>query len=145
MEKPVKDLRESVNNTTEMTEEQRKAIRYYSSVLDKYFESYEELLKEETQYLNKEYKEKEEKELAVKNLKDLYTKYSTLKDEMIKVCDEYFTARIKFLNKYGEYISFSRQDESDPELINITVDTIDADEFNEELNKQFKKLIKPFF
>ena len=49
---------ETVNEEQEMTEQQRKSIRYYSSILNKYFKSYEELLKSEIEYQNKEYNEK---------------------------------------------------------------------------------------
>lgn len=94
----------------EMTQEQLDAICYKSKLLNKYFDSYEELKAEEDAY-RKEHDEKlklaEEKKARAKEIEDLYRHLQEVKREAVKAINdaekEYIDKRNEFVKDYGSF------------------------------------------
>ncbi len=93
-----------------MGDEQKADIVYRSKLLNKYFEDYDELVKEETEFK----KQKEEKEKAklektndAKKVEDAYKHLLEVKSKAAKEIKEaedmYYKERNQFIEKYGSY------------------------------------------
>lgn len=94
----------------EMTDAQREAIVYRSKLLNKYYESYEDMLRDEAEFKrqhDEELKAKEEKQHALDEIRDAYTTYVNLVDEKNKVVAEawqkYNALKDEFIKKYGYF------------------------------------------
>ena len=94
----------------EMTDEQREAIVYRSKLLNKYFESYDEMLKAEQEF-KKETEEKtklvEEKKARAKEVEDAYLEYQKVKEDcltkMAEAEKKWLELRDKFAEDYHGY------------------------------------------
>lgn len=94
----------------EMTDAQREAIVYRSKLLNKYYESYEDMLKDEAEY-KRQNEEKlklaEERKADAKAIEEARLKaIQTRKDaaEMIRKAEEEYNKLLNdFVKKYGSY------------------------------------------
>lgn len=98
------------NECNEMTDAQREAIVYHSKLLNKYFENYSDMLKEEAEFkrVNEEkLKKQEEKKARAKEVEEAYLKYEDTKREAYTRISEaeqkYLELRDKFAQDYGGY------------------------------------------
>ena len=114
----------------EMTEAQRAAIVYHSKLLNKYYESYDDMLREEAEFKrqhDEELKAKEEKQHALDEIKKAYTNYVNLVDEKNKVIAEawknFSSLREEFIKKYG-YFHMSYYDDGKTKELSLS-DVVD--------------------
>lgn len=94
----------------EMTDAQREAIVYHSKLLNRYYESYSDMLKDEAEFkkVNEEkLKKAEEKKVRAKEVEDAYLEYENTKREAYtKVAEaekKWVELRDKFAHDYGGY------------------------------------------
>lgn len=94
----------------EMTDAQREAIVYHSKVLNKYYESYEDMLREEAEFKRQnevKLKAQEEKKARAEEVKAAYEGYCKAKKEAAKMVseaeDKWLDLRAKFINDYHGY------------------------------------------
>ena len=99
-----------MKKVNEMSSEQLSAIVYKSKLLNKYFDSWEELVAEETAYKkahDEELKAKEEKSKALEEIKAAYKHYLEVVNEKTKAVqdawNEYAKLREDFATKYHGY------------------------------------------
>ena len=94
----------------EMTEEQKEAIVYRSKLLNKYFESYDEMLKAEEDFKKtneekiKKAEEKKARAAEIQKAKDYVIEVRKQAAKMIKDADDaYEQLRLQFIKDYGYY------------------------------------------
>lgn len=100
----------SESEMTEMTPEQKEAIVYRSKLLNKYYESYADLVKDETEF-KRQNDEKQKladvKRARAKEVEDAYQAYLNIKKEAFKNISEaekkYTDLRDKFAQDYHGY------------------------------------------
>ena len=89
----------------DMTEQQKEAIFYKSKLLNKYFDTWEELVEEETAYKkahDEELKAKEEKAKALEAIKDAYKNYLAVVNEQAKAVKEAWCKYVELRNDFAE-------------------------------------------
>jgi len=94
----------------EMTEEQREAIVYRSKLLNKYFESYDDMLKEEAEFKKqneeklKQQEEKKNRALEIQKAKEHLIEVRKQASDMIKEADKKYNDLVnKFIEDYHSY------------------------------------------
>lgn len=122
----------SHNLCNEMTDAQREAIVYHSKLLNKYYESYEDMLKEEAEFKRQnEEKQKlsEQKKARAEEIKSLKQKTFDARREAQKLISDadnaYYKARAEFIKDYGSYHeSYYNDGKSEVITINDMIDSL---------------------
>ena len=103
-----KEVKSEVCN--EMTDAQREAIVYRSKLLNKYYESYDDMLREEAEFKrqnDEKLKAQEEKKARAKEVEDAYANYLKVREEAFKqIADaekKWVELRDKFAEDYHGY------------------------------------------
>lgn len=98
------------NECNEMTDAQKEAIVYRSKLLNKYFENYSDMLREEAEFkrVNEEkLKKQEEKKARAKEVEEAYLHYEEVKrkaySEISEAEQNWVELRNKFAQDYGGY------------------------------------------
>ena len=120
------------DEANEMTDAQREAICYHSKLLNKYFESYDDMLREEAEFKRqneeKLKKQAERKERAAE-VEDAYKKTLEARDQARKLIEEadkkYYELRNKFIQDFGSYhISYTNTDGKEQLTVSDMVDAM---------------------
>ena len=89
----------------EMSQEQKDAIVYYSKILNKYYESYEELKADEAEFKrqnDEKSKALEVKKTRAKEVEDAYLEYQKVKEEAYQQIAEAEKKWIELRDKFAE-------------------------------------------
>ena len=89
----------------EMTDEQKEAIVYRSKLLNKYYESYEDMLKEEAEFKRQneeKLKAQEEKKARAKEVEDAFLEYQKVKEEAYSKIAEAENKWIELRDEFAE-------------------------------------------
>jgi len=100
----------------EMTDEQREAICYKSKLLNKYFDSYKEMVKAEDEYKKAhavELKAKEDRKLEVEAVKKAVTERVQAEVEARKVKTEAYKAYCEACDKADESVRAKKKEEQE--------------------------------
>lgn len=116
----------------EMTDAQREAIVYRSKLLNKYYESYDDMLREEAEF-KRQNEEKErakaEKTADAKKVEDAYKHLLEVKRQAVKEIEEaekmYYEQRNAFIEKHGSYhMTYTNTDGRECLSVSDLVDSI---------------------
>lgn len=96
--------------TNEMTDAQKEAIVYRSKLLNRYYESYEDMLRDEVEFKRQneeKLKAQEEKKARAKEVEEAYANYLKVREEafeqIAKAEKEWIELRDKFAQDYNGY------------------------------------------